>query len=194
MVLELWPANQVSLGWFPVCPVAHGVDCCPGYAPWQWDHILQTCLWGKYKARILCFISPMEKAAQLDSGWEGRLSLHYSIDITVLWKENGLGVRGKFKSHNCHYDTKQNETKHLFNSPISVFSSLDDNTHRIKSLFQNLSGNHLTPCQAQSKSSMSISVFHKAFRHTGQRIILGTYLNNFLLGLLAVISQFQRRN
>lgn len=90
MVLELWPAWEVYLDWFPLCPVAHGMDCCLGYAPWQWDHTWQTHLLGKCKTRTLCFISPTEQAAHLDSGWEGRLAPCFSVAITVLWKENGL--------------------------------------------------------------------------------------------------------
>ena len=95
MVLELWPAWEVYLDWFPLCPVAHGMDCCLGYAPWQWDHTRQTHLLGKCKTRTLWFISPTEQATQLDSGWEGRLAPCFSIAITVLWKENGLRSQKK---------------------------------------------------------------------------------------------------
>lgn len=139
------------------------MDCCPGDAPWQWDFTRQTQFWGKYKTMTLCFISPIEQAAQLDFGWEGRLVPCFSPQY--CGKRMDLGVRGKFKSHNCHYDTKaKNSTKHWFNSPVSVSSFLHGDLQHIMSLFLNPSGSHLRPWLAQCKSSMNIKCSSQSFQ------------------------------
>lgn len=107
-----------------------------------------------------------------------------------------LGVRGKFKSHSCHCDTKakQNNTKHQFNSPVSVSSFLHGDLQHIKSLFLNPSGSHLRPWLAQSKSSVNIKCPSQSFQAHVTENCSTHIFEQFVTCLLAVISQLQRRN
>lgn len=163
----------------------------------QWDLTWQTQLLGKYKTMTLCFISPIEQAAQLD--WLRRKTdlLPAFHQTPQYWgKRMDLGVRGKFKSHSCHCDTKakQNNTKHQFNSPVSVSSFLHGDLQHIKSLFLNPSGSHLRPWLAQSKSSVNIKCPSQSFQAHVTENCSTHIFEQFVTCLLAVISQLQRRN
>lgn len=137
-----------------------GWICCPRYTHYSETTHDRNIFWGDVssapKTGTFCFLSLMEKGAQLDSGWKGRLAFYFSTDIVILRKDNVLRSQRKVQT--------QDKTKHQFNSQVSVSSFLDGHTQHIKLSFLNPPWNHLTPCQAQSKPSMNISVLHKALK------------------------------